>query len=347
MSRLPPDVPVAPRSVSGPVHPEGAESLRADALQYLRTLSHYRPDYDYCPDRFQYTETQTTDPDYVVPEVDLMSPTRAHGEALARLRHALRILTRAATVHVSMDVDIRGIPGDVFASARHTSALRPDLSVWAGSPTPDLASYRHDRDGVPLLVAEVVSYTYPERRDRDWDHKIFTYARMGIREYWIVDESLQDPLHGFTLDAVDGTPCSLSAYRPIAVTAPGGRDSRVLDALLRWAEADLQHWDVELERWVRVADIPILHAERKARVEGRQAGEIAGELKGELKTWGRILHHFLDATAPGAAERVLQHWTQTPPVAWPSDATLARLAAAPEAWRSLLLEEPALPDDEV
>ncbi len=243
MSPMQPDLPVALPHISRRVPPDMPDPSRTDALQHVRALSHYRPDYDYRPDRFRYTETDTTDPDYVVSEVEMMSPTREHGEALVHMRNALHILVQAsaADVHLSLDVDIHGIPGACFASARHTSTLRPDLSLWAGPPPAQpFVSYRYDRDGVPLLAVEVVSYTYPERRDHDWGNEMFAYARMGIREYWIVDEQLEDPLKGFTLDAADGTGCRLQAYRPIAMDADGGQDSMVLDTSLRWTAGDLQ-----------------------------------------------------------------------------------------------------------
>ena len=109
---------------------------------------------------------------------------------------------------------------------------------------------------------------------------------------------------------------------------------------LRWAAEDLQCWLEGLEQWVRVADIPILQAKFKARAEGKKEGEFAGE----LKIWGRMLHRLLDATEPGAADQVLQHWAQTVPSAWPSDEMLDRLESAPAEWRSLLLGESS-PDD--
>ncbi len=340
MSPTLPDAPIPLPRIARRPRPEAPEQSDADALPRIRALSHYRPGYDYRPEQYRYTETHTTDPDYVVLEVRMMSPTREHGEALDHMRNALHILVRrAATVlHVSREVIIVGIPGHLFPTDRHTAALEPDLSVWAGPPpAAPFPSYRYARDGVPLLTVEVVSHSDRERQDNDWYKKRFVYAGMGIREYWIVDDSLPDPLRGFTLDGLDGTVCSLPQYRPLTVDAEGGQDSLVLDASLRWAEGDLQCWCANRGAWLRVTDIPILQAERK--------GELQGELKGELKTWGRILHRLLDAAAPGAAAQVLQRWTQTAPSAWPSDETLDRLEATPEAWRSLLLGE-ASPDDD-
>ncbi len=128
MSQSYPDPPVATETAGG----------LAAARDQLRTLWHHQPDYDYRPDLFQYTEFYTTDPDYVVAEISIMSPGREHANILVQLKSALDILTRSHTppVHVSMKVDIKGIPAGMLASERHTSALRPDLTVWAGAPPP-------------------------------------------------------------------------------------------------------------------------------------------------------------------------------------------------------------------
>ena len=182
MSQTQLDAPVPRLPISRQVRPDVSEPACADALQSLRALSHYLPDYDYRPDRYQYTETSTTDPDYVVWEVEMMSPTQDHGASQVRLCNALEILTQAfAAVHVGLEVDIVGIPGRFFASARHTSALRPDIALWAG-PAPDRSrlAYRYDREGVPLLVMEVVSPVDRGQRDNDWHRKMVVYAHMGI-----------------------------------------------------------------------------------------------------------------------------------------------------------------------
>ena len=303
------------------------------ALQRIRTLSHYRPDYAYRPDRYEYTETDTTDPHYVVWGVKMMmAATHNHGEILVHMGQALQILTRsqASAVRVSVDVMIRGIPAAFFHSERHTSNLRPDLAVWPGpKPVQDISSYRYIQDGVPLLVVEVVSHSSQEMRDNDWRHKMSAYAHMGIREYWIVDTERRPPLCGYTLDAADGTPGRLSQYRLIEADAEGGMDSRMLAASLRWAQGGLQCWYAPLAAWVPVGDLPVKQAEMLA------------ERQGELKTWGRILHRLLDAAVPGAADQVLHRWSEHPPDTWPSDETLDRLHSAPEQWCHLLLGEPS------
>ncbi len=334
------DVPVAlPRPALRP-RPEGEAETRAAALQRIQSLSHYRPDYAYRPDRYLYTETHTSDPHYVVFGVRLtMAPSYDHGECLAQMRNALKILGQAldSEVHVSMEVNITRIPGAFFGAEPHTSTLQPDLCVWPGpAPVParNLLSYRYDRDGAPWLVVEVVSQSERELRDNDWRHKMAVYAQMGIREYWLLDRLLPDPLHGFTLDAAAGA--GAARYRPIATDADGGMDSRALQVSLRWAEGGLQCWQEGADAWVRVTDIPVMQAELKARAEG--------EIEGELKMWGRMLHRILDAAVPGAADQVLQVWAETPPSAWPSDETLDRLESDPGQWRRLLLAESAPAD---
>ncbi len=338
------DVPVVlPHPTLRP-RPAGEEAIRAAALQRIRALSHYRPDYAYRPDRYLYTETHTSDPHYVVFGVRLtMAPSYDHGECLARLRNALKILgqTLPSAVHVSMEVNITRIPGAFFGAEPHTSTLQPDLCVWPGpAPVParNLLSYRYDRDGAPLLVVEVVSHSERELRDHDWRHKMAVYAQMGIREYWLLDRLLPDPLHGFTLDAADSTASGPARYRPIETDADGGMDSMILDASLRWTAGDIQCWQAGPGQWVRVADLPVMRA--------RAAGKIEGEIKGELKIWGRMLHRILDAEAPGATDQVLQSWTENPPATWPSDETLDRLESAPGQWRRLLLAASS-PDDSI
>ena len=210
-----------------------------EALAEIRTLWHYLPDYDYRPDLFDYTEFHTSDPDYVVWEVSMMPLGPAHGNNLFHMKRALDILTRSHTppVHVSVYVDMDGIPGHMIATARHTSALRPDLAVWAGQEKPEPhGSYPYVRDGGPLLAVEVVSHATAQMQANDWDHKWQAYARMGIGEYWLLDIEQDSPLCGYTLDAADAGAGQLTEYRRMIVAADGGQASRVLGTSLRWVE---------------------------------------------------------------------------------------------------------------
>lgn len=76
---------------------------QATTLEKLQTLWHYRPDYAYRPNLFQYTDGYTTDPNYVVSEVSMMSPGWQHAETLDQVRQALHILTQFCEppIHVS------------------------------------------------------------------------------------------------------------------------------------------------------------------------------------------------------------------------------------------------------
>ena len=101
------------------------------------------------------------------------------------------------------------------------------------------------------------------------------YARMGVREFWLLDTRQDFPLMGFTLDAKDGNDAPLEAYRPLAVGPGGGQHSRVLGTSLRWV-ADtrwwahtLECWHAAWECWVPVLEIPI----REAKARGRERGE--------------------------------------------------------------------------
>ncbi len=315
---------------------------------WLRELTHYQAGYAYCPERHEYTEVHTSDPHYVIPDLKIMSPSREHGNTLDQCSNALKILKPPATsdVHISREVTIVGIPGTFFTAPRHTGNLNPDLAVWAGPPPPPPGlSYAYAVWGAPLLVLEVVSHSTQEVQDNDWHHKHYAYARMGVREYWILDEAAAVPLTGFTLDALDGTPCALSQYRRIAPDAEGGVESQVLGMWLRWQAEALECRSQPLGIWIVIEEIPIMQGrregrregQREGRREGRREGQREGRREGELITWGRILHRLLDASEPGAADIVLRAWTVQPPAAWPSDETLDQLETEPSAWRRLLL----------
>ena len=235
----------------------------------IRTLWHYLPDYDYRPDLFDYAEFYTSDPDYVVWEVSMMPLGPAHGNNLFHMKSALDILTRSHTppVHVSVYVDMDGIPGHMRPTARHTSALRPDLAVWAGQEAPDpRGSYQYDRDGGPLLAVEVVSHATAPMAANDWEHKMQAYARMGIGEYWLLDDRQDSPLNGYTLDSAAP---DAAEYRRIDVGPGAGQNSPVLGTSLRWVVDTLECWHSEWGRWVPVLDIPVLEAAFEADARAR------------------------------------------------------------------------------
>ena len=230
------------------------------ARAQLRTLWHYRPDYDYRPDLFTYTELHTTDPDYVVVGVAMMVASVPHNRIVDQLVISLRAVARGCVrpIHVSREAGISRIPGHMWVSAHHTGTLGPDLSVWAGPAQADPPNtYQYGRDGVPLLVVEVVSHATQQERARDWDYKWHAYARMGIPEYWLLDTEQAYPLIGYTLDAGAEGMEPRAEYRPLAVSADNGQPSRVLGIALRWRE-DLECWSDAWARWVPALELRAL-----------------------------------------------------------------------------------------
>ena len=212
-----------------PDSPEAAGGAAADRVQ-LETLWHYRPDYDYRPDLFVYAEFHTTDPDYVVVDVgDVFPPD--HSRYLSQIQNALDICLASVCepppFRVYRRFDINGIPERMFASRRLTSVLTPDVAVWTCQPStpPPHDSYWYDRDGAPGLVLEVVTSSTAQARAHDMDPRRIAYARMGVREFWLLDTRQDFPLMGFTLDAKDGNDAPLEAYRPLEV-GPGGRTAQ-------------------------------------------------------------------------------------------------------------------------
>ena len=187
---------------------------------------HYLPDYDYRPDLFVYAEFHTTDPDYVVVGVGDVVPID-HSHYLSQIQNALAICLASvcdppAPPQAVRRVDIAGIPERMFASRRLTSVLTPDVAVWTCQPStpPPHDSYWYDRDGAPGLVLEVVTSSTAQARAHDMAPRRIAYARMGVREFWLLDTRQDFPLMGFTLDAKDGDDAPLEAYRPLAV-GPG------------------------------------------------------------------------------------------------------------------------------
>ena len=243
-----------------------------DALAQTRTLWHYRPDYDYRPDLFQYTELYTTDPDYVVLDVSLMLPSGEHSEHLDQIGNAFRILIARfcrTPIHVSREVGITGIPAHMFASERHTYALAPDLAVWSSlKPPHPHPSYQYERDGVPLLALEVVSHSTPQVEDNDLIHKRIAYASMGIREYWLVDTQQDFPLRGYNLDMGWTLPRN-GEYSLNSISDDDSQASHVLGTSLRWVANTLECWHAGWRRWVPVVEIPVLEAKARVNLETR------------------------------------------------------------------------------
>ena len=275
-----------------PDSPEAAGGAAADRVP-LETLWHYLPDYDYRPDLFVYAEFHTTDPGYVVVGVGGSTPAQSH--YLSQIKNALAICLASfcdppARGRALYRVDIAGIPEHMFASRRRTSVLIPDLAVWACLPsTPHPHDiYWFDRDGAPWLVLEMVTPGTKQERAHDMAPRRIAYARMGVREFWLLDTRQDFPLMGFTLDAKDGNDAPLEAYRPLAVGPGGGQHSRVLGTSLRWV-ADtrwwahtLECWHAAWECWVPVLEIPIREAKARGRERGREQGRRMAGMEGHL-----------------------------------------------------------------
>ena len=250
-----------------------------EALAEIRTLWHYLPDYDYRPDLFVYAEFHTTDPGYVV--VGVGGSTPAQSNYLMQIKNALDICLASvcdppARGRALYRVDIAGIPEHMFASRRLTSVLIPDLAVWACLPsTPHPHDiYWFDRDGAPWLVLEVVTPGTKQERAHDMAPRRIAYARMGVREFWLLDTRQDFPLMGYTLDAADAGAGQLTEYRRMIVAADGGQASRVLDNSLRWVDDYLEGWKPEWGGWVRVVDIPSQEADAHGRAEERLAARL-------------------------------------------------------------------------
>ena len=277
------------------------------ALEQLCSLWHYLPDYDYRPDLFVYAEFHTTDPDYVVVDVGDMFPP-GDFQHLSQIQNALAICLASFCDHpappqVVRRIDIAGIPERMFASRRRTSVLTPDVAVWACLPStpPPHDSYWYDRDGAPGLVLEVVTPGTSQARAHDMAPRQIAYARMGVREFWLLDTRQDFPLMGFTLDAKDGDDAPLEAYRPLAVGPGGGQHSRVLGTSLRWVAeqhsrvlgtsrhwvADtLECWHGAWECWFPVLEIPIREAEARGLEQGLARADAEEQLVREYTEWG-------------------------------------------------------------
>ena len=201
------------------------------ALEQLCSLWHYLPDYDYRPDLFVYAEFHTTDPDYVVVDVGDVFPSD-HSRYLSQIQNALAICLASicdppAPPQAVRRIDIAGIPERMFASRRLTSVLTPDVAVWTCLPStpPPHDIYWFDRDGAPGLVLEVVTSSTAQARAHDMAPRRIAYARMGVREFWLLDTRQDFPLMGFTLDAKAGNDAPLEAVSTSGSGA-GGRTAQ-------------------------------------------------------------------------------------------------------------------------
>ncbi len=107
--------------ISDPAH---TRSLLMTALPSDVPVAAVPPrDHAYRPDRYQYTETETSDPRYVLLEVQMMSPGSKHAVMINQWSLGLPILMRDTEVHVHEDTDIFGIPAALLGPGPHTATL--------------------------------------------------------------------------------------------------------------------------------------------------------------------------------------------------------------------------------
>ena len=205
-----------------------------------------------------------------------------HSEHLNQIVDSLHILIvrfcELPPFRVYRRIDINGIPERMFASRRLTSVLNLDVAVWTCQPStpPPHDSYWYGRDGVSRLVVEVVTPLSAQARANDMDHRRIAYARLGIREYWLLDTKQESPLIGYTLDGALPLPAE---HRRMEVGPGDGQASRVLGTSLRWVADTLECWHAAWARWMPVVEKPAREAEARGRAEGRAEAALAGRLE--------------------------------------------------------------------
>ena len=135
--------------------------------------------------------------------------------------------------HLRTTYDLFGVLDSHFAAdpdVAVTSDLQHDFGRRLPAPCPDVSvirgvrkeanrySFNTRKEGVvPCLILEVVSPRASAIRNTDLEAKVALYERTGIREYVIVDSTLQDPrfrLLGYRLDRS-------GRYRPIELNTEG------------------------------------------------------------------------------------------------------------------------------
>jgi Uma2 family endonuclease len=215
------------------------------------------------------------DPDpsiYPTSDGDPMPEGSTHRDAMASLVFALqRFLAPQPAVHVDGNVLLYYHEG--FPNER----VSPDAFVALDIPRRHREAYYTWVEGkFPDLVVEIVSLNNTERELRD---KQRLYARLGAREYVIVD-----PL-GLRSVALEGTMFSAGKATPMASLAGGGVWSGVLEVELRLVEQQLrvidpatgvpvpvpEELDLALDAAEARADRALAQADQEAR--SRRAAE--------------------------------------------------------------------------
>ena len=195
----------------------------------------------------------------------------------------------------------------IFYEPRNLSlTVSPDILVAFGVERRRRRSYRTWEDGkAPDFVLEVLS---PSTWTKDRGEKRRTYARLGVREYFLFDptgEHIEPVLQGYRLDWGRYEP--LAALGPLAVRSrvlgldlwvDGERDLRMRDAATGenlWSaeesEAGRREAEARAEKEARMrlaAEARAEQAEAQAEEEARMrlaAEARLAELEQRLKSW--------------------------------------------------------------
>ena len=103
------------------------------------------------------------------------SPARWHQRAAVRITTALENFVRPLGIG-----EVYSAPFDVVLSDK--DVFQPDI-IFVSSQRESILTDANIQGG-PDLVVEILS---PSTGERDKSYKMSTYARFGVREYWIVD----------------------------------------------------------------------------------------------------------------------------------------------------------------
>ena len=143
--------------------------------------------------------------------------------------------------------------------------VAPDVFVVKGVPKlPERRVYKLWEDGVaPAMALEVTSRS---TRRVDLGKKRDTYARIGVREYFLYDplaEYLRPPLQGFRLEPGE--------YHPVEPDADGALVSEELDMLLKLVDGRLRLFD-------RRTGAPLLSPAEQLAVARQRTAELEARL---------------------------------------------------------------------
>ncbi len=168
--------------------------------------------------------------DVEYPEGNWIAQSVWHGDAVNQATTALKHhFQDREKVLVAMELLV------YYELGNNKVCLQPDVQVVFGVQRGNRSSYKVWEEGkVADFVLEVAS---PSTADKDAKHKAQEYARIGVREYWLLDPTgslLATPLEGWEANGESYRP-----VQPVASAAPGGwLRSRVLGLELRSQRQD-------------------------------------------------------------------------------------------------------------